>query len=124
MFLRHSFLRVLLLISGFFFLSQFWHFISSPRIPNGPEIWTFDPDRHANLHTLNQEQCDSAFPELYHSLTKAVKLRGKRPIMPRDLEIRPARCMMRLLIYDREVSYIAQTDVEEVDRADIFSYSY
>ncbi|KAF2198908.1 hypothetical protein GQ43DRAFT_138441 [Delitschia confertaspora ATCC 74209] len=94
-------------ISIFIVLSQFWSFVFRPRPPPPPHgRWTFDPDHHANVHTLSQEQCDIAFPELYHSPKESVKLRGNRRIMPRELEIAPGRCMMRLLIYDRELFII------------------
>lgn len=65
--------------------------------------WNFNADVHANVHTLSHEQCDSAFPKLYHSLDQAVSLRQGRKVHAQDIEIREGRCMLRVMIYEGEV---------------------
>jgi len=68
-----------------------------------PKDWVFDADIHANVHTFSHEQCDSAFPKLYHSLDKAVSRRAGRKVHIQDIEIREGRCMLRLMVYQGEV---------------------
>lgn len=68
-----------------------------------PANWDFDADVHANVHTFSHEQCDSAFPKLYHSLDQAVSHRRGRKVHIQDIEIAEGRCMLRVMIYQGEV---------------------
>ena len=67
------------------------------------ELWSFNADLHSNVHTFSNEQCDAAFPQLYHSLDKSVKRRGVRKVHVEDIGIKEGRCMLRVMIYDSEV---------------------
>jgi protein glucosyltransferase len=66
-------------------------------------VWSFNADLQSNVHTFSNEQCDAAFPQLYHSLDEAVKRRGARKVHVDDIKIREGRCMLRVMIYDGEV---------------------
>jgi len=65
--------------------------------------WHWDPDVHANVHTLSHDQCDSAFPKLYHSLDEAVSRRQGRKVHVEDIAIHEGRCMLRVMVYEGEV---------------------
>jgi len=65
--------------------------------------WHWDPDVHANVHTLSHDQCDSAFPKLYHSLDEAVSRRQGRKVHVEDIAIHEGRCMLRVMVYEGEL---------------------
>jgi protein glucosyltransferase len=106
---RISFSHIFFYITTFVIATQLW---SVWRQSSGPytrsrhtahDEWQFDADVHANIHTLPHEQCDSAFPELYHSLDNAVSRRSGRKVHIQDIEIAEGRCMLRVMIYQGEV---------------------
>jgi hypothetical protein len=66
----------------------------------------FNADLQSNVHTFSNEQCDAAFPQLYHSLDKALERRGARKVHVEDIGINQGRCMLRVMIYDGEVCTI------------------
>lgn len=78
-----------------------WNYGFSPRYSH--RGWVFNPDLHANIHTLSQDQCDAAFPQLYHSLEHSVRLRQGNKVHAKDIEIEAGRCMLRVLVHQGEV---------------------
>jgi hypothetical protein len=78
-----------------------------------PSEWHFDADVHANVHTFSHEQCDLAFPKLYHSLDKAVSRRQGRKVHIQDIEIAEGRCMLRVMIYQGELFVVNSGKPEE-----------
>jgi hypothetical protein len=102
---RVTLTSLLFYISTFIILAQLWvawKQSSSSYLSYIPSSWRFNPDLHANVHTLSHEQCDISFPKLYHSLHASVKKR-KRKISLKDIEIKEGRCMVRVLIHGGEV---------------------
>lgn len=94
----------------FIIASQLWSLWRQSGSNNGywqapypVEHFNFDPDVHGNTHTLNHEQCDAAFPQLYQSLDQAVSRRQGRKVHIQDIEIAEGRCMLRVMIYQGEV---------------------
>jgi protein glucosyltransferase len=103
---RLSFSHLFFYISTFVIATQLWSIwrqSSGGYTSYTPSDWQFDADVHSNVHTLGHEQCDSAFPELYHSLDKAVSRRAGRKVHIQDIEIAEGRCMLRVMIYQGEV---------------------
>jgi hypothetical protein len=104
---RISVSHLLFYISAFIIVTQLWSIWRQTGGNNyavqGPLNWAFDADVHANVHTLSHEQCDAAFPKLYHSLEKSVARRAGRKVHIQDIEIAEGRCMMRVMIYQGEV---------------------
>jgi hypothetical protein len=106
---RISFTHLAFYISTFIIATQLWSIwrqsASSYNTYSGPTPgkWEFDADYHANTHTLDHEQCDLAFPKLYHSLDQAVSQRRGRKVHINDIAIVEGRCMMRVMVYDGEV---------------------
>ncbi|KAF2871052.1 glycosyl transferase family 90-domain-containing protein [Massariosphaeria phaeospora] len=103
---RLSFAHLAFYLSTFVIISQLWSvWKQSPRayfsfIPSG---WDFDADVHSNVHTLTNEQCDIAFPKLYHRLDEAVQRRQGRKVHVQDIQITEGRCMVRVMIYQGEL---------------------
>lgn len=103
---RLSFSHLVFYISTFIITTQLWSIwrqSSHGYVSYVPRHWDFDADVHANVHTLSHEQCDSAFPKLYHSLDEAVSRRQGRKVHIRDIEISEGRCMLRVMVYQGEV---------------------
>lgn len=103
---RLSFTHLVFYISTFVILSQLWSVwkqSSHSYLSYTPSSWQFDPDLHANVHTLSNEQCDIAFPKLYRGLHEAVQRRKGKKVEVKDIEIAEGRCMLRVMIYDGEV---------------------
>jgi protein glucosyltransferase len=103
---RLSLSHLFFYISSFIIATQLWSIwrqSSGTYTSFAPSDWAFETDVHANVHTLGHEQCDSAFPELYYSLDKAVSRRGGRKVHIQDIEIAEGRCMLRVMIYQGEV---------------------
>jgi hypothetical protein len=104
---RISVSHLLFYISAFIIVTQLWSIWrqtgGNSYAVQGPMNWVFDADVHANVHTLSHEQCDAAFPKLYHSLEKSVSRRAGRKVHIQDIEIAEGRCMMRVMIYQGEV---------------------
>ncbi|KAK4908615.1 hypothetical protein LTR49_022518 [Elasticomyces elasticus] len=44
---------------------------SVDRVSESPPRWSWWPGRDRNNHALNVEQCDSAFPDLYHEIDRS-----------------------------------------------------
>jgi hypothetical protein len=105
---RLSLSHLFFYITSFIIATQLWSIWRqsstgySSYLPSAGD-WHFETDVHANVHTLSHEQCDSAFPELYDGLDKAVARRAGRKVHIQDIEIRQGRCMMRVMIYQGEV---------------------
>lgn len=89
----------------FVIVTQLWSVWrqSANNYPYKHQHWHFNPDVHANVHTLSHEQCDIAFPELYYSLDQAVSRRQGRKVHIQDIEIAEGRCMLRVMIHQGEV---------------------
>ncbi|KAF1839580.1 hypothetical protein BDW02DRAFT_972 [Decorospora gaudefroyi] len=103
---RLSFLHLVFYISTFVIASQLysiWRQSNRSYFAYEASNWTFDPDVHGNVHTLSHEQCDSAFPKLYHSLDQSVSLRQGRKVHIQDIEIEEGRCMLRVMIHQGEL---------------------
>jgi hypothetical protein len=108
---RLSFSHLVFYISTFVIATQLWsiwgqskhNYLPFSHHRNLQRDWDFNADVHANVHTLSHEQCDSAFPKLYHSLDQAVSLRQGRKVHVQDIEIEEGRCMLRVMIYQGEV---------------------
>lgn len=105
---RVSVSHLLFYISTFIIATQLWSIWRQTggngfvqHVPTGD--WAFDADVHANVHTLSHEQCDTAFPKLYHSLDRSVTRRAGRKVHIQDIEIAEGRCMLRVMIYQGEV---------------------
>jgi protein glucosyltransferase len=106
---RLSLSHLFFYISSFIIATQLWSIwrqSSSSYQWNGSSDFHFETDVHANVHTLANEQCDAAFPELYYSLDQAVSRRQGRKVHIQDIEIREGRCMLRVMIYQGEVCAI------------------
>lgn len=106
---KQSFSHLLFYIITFVIASQLWQAWKDSRHPYLsyiPSTWQFDADVHANVHTLSNEQCDIAFPKLYHSLEESVKKRRGKKVTGDEIAIRRGRCMLRVLIYGGELFVI------------------
>jgi hypothetical protein len=106
---RFSITQFAFYIFTFVVYSQIWSFWQHSRHghrPWQPHPWGFDPDLHANVHTLTNEQCDIAFPKLYHSLEQSAERRRGKKISSQEIGIERGRCMLRVMIYDGELFVI------------------
>ncbi|KAH4193457.1 hypothetical protein HBH70_212410 [Parastagonospora nodorum] len=113
---RISMSHLFFYISSFVIATQLWSIwrqSSSNYSSWAPSDWVFETDAHANVHTLAHEQCDSAFPDLYYSLDKAVSRRAGRKVHIQDIEIVEGRCMMRVMIYQGELFVVNAGKPEE-----------
>lgn len=99
------FIRVSGVFLGLYLLHAFWHVAYTHYPPYPLRQWSFNADLHSNTHTFTNEQCDIAFPDLYQSLENSVKLRNGRKIQQEEISIQEGRCMLRLMIYGREVGF-------------------
>ena len=112
---RLSFSHLVFYISTFVIATQLWsiwgqskhNYIPFSHHRNLQRDWDFNADLHANVHTLSHDQCDSAFPKLYHSLDQSVSLRQGRKVHIQDIEIDQGRCMLRVMVYEGEVRQYA-----------------
>jgi protein glucosyltransferase len=112
---RLSFSHLVLYISAFIITTQLWSIWRQSKhsyITFEASNWKFDADVHANVHTLSHEQCDSAFPKLYHSLDQSVALRQGRKVHIQDIAIKDARCMLRVMIHEGEVNLTYHLNAE------------
>ena len=103
---RFSFSHLVFYLSSWIIATQIWSAWIQSSLSHGfrpSSHWRFDADVHANVHTLDHEQCDSAFPKLYHSLDKSVSRHRGRKVHIQDIEIAEGRCMLRVMIYQGEV---------------------
>lgn len=108
---RLSFSHLVFYISTFVIATQLWsiwgqskhNYLPFSHHRNLQRDWDFNADVHANVHTLSHEQCDSAFPKLYHSLDQSVSQRQGRKVHSQDIEIEEGRCMLRVMIHQGEV---------------------
>lgn len=83
-----------------------------PHAPfDASEPWRFVPARDAR-GALTHAQCDSAFPRLFEPLEAIVKARKGQLIKQKDVEIPQGACMLRVLIFDNEVSSVPRTKPE------------
>lgn len=103
---RVSFPHLLFYVSTFVITTQLWSVWRQSNIGYfkiRPMQWHWNADVHANVHTLSHDQCESAFPKLYHSLDEAVGRRQGRKVHIEDIAIREGRCMLRVMVYQGEV---------------------
>jgi hypothetical protein len=72
-------------VYGLSLAAQESHSSNSPT----PKSWSFNASEDANNFALTQQQCDSAFPDLYYEIDRAVVHRNDRslPIEPPDVSI-------------------------------------
>ncbi|RYN32943.1 hypothetical protein AA0112_g5836 [Alternaria arborescens] len=118
---RLSFSHLVFYISTFVIATQLWsiwgqskhNYLPFSHHRNLQRDWDFNADVHANVHTLSHEQCDSAFPKLYHSLDQAVSFRQGRKVHVQDIEIEEGRCMLRVMIYQGELFVVDAGKPEE-----------
>lgn len=71
-----------------------------------PGQWRFETERDANNPALTTEQCDAAFPDLYHEIDRSVQWWQDRnyTIQPEDVEIAWRHDgAMRVLIYNNQL---------------------
>lgn len=66
--------------------------------------WRYEYPRDAMNYGLSSRQCNAAFPDFYGDIESAVASRRDNPIRLEELEIKDDQCMVRVLIYDSEVS--------------------
>ena len=69
--------------------------------------WRFIPERDQRDYGLSREQCEVAFPEFYHEITRSVEhWREHGPITKKhaDISWQKESGMLRLLIFDQQVS--------------------
>jgi hypothetical protein len=85
--------------------------IHAPTSPSNPKDvkWNFDPLRDERHFGLTEDQCNSAFPDLYREIDRAVAARsehGLGTILPEDIDMswQNGGGSMRILIHDRQVS--------------------
>jgi hypothetical protein len=112
---RVSLTQLAFIIVTFVIISQLWSVwqqsVHPPFLSFPSNEWQFDADLHANVHTLSNEQCDIAFPKLYHSLDLSVRdLHGEK-VAWEDIEIAHGRCMLRVLIHGGEVRSVSQSKI-------------
>lgn len=70
------------------------------------DLWYFNTSRDGNNHALTQVQCDTAFPDLYYEIERAVTYRKDHslPIEPEDVSISWRNdAAIRGLIYDNQL---------------------
>jgi len=73
--------------------------------------WRYEFPRDALNYGLSSQQCDAAFPGFYGDIESAVASRMGDPIRLEELEIKDDQCMVRVLIYDSEVSDTSIIDI-------------
>jgi len=74
--------------------------------------WRFIPERDQRDYGLSREQCEVAFPKFYHEITRSLKYwRDHGPIQKKHVDIswQKESGMLRLLIFDQQVSYVLHT---------------
>ncbi|KAI9711988.1 MAG: hypothetical protein M1820_001696 [Bogoriella megaspora] len=90
---------------------------ASTDLKNGAaRSWKFDPARDSVNYGLDDEQCNSAFPDLYHEIDRARKWRmdeGKGNITEEDVDIGWREFgVLRVLIYDRQLFIVESKCIE------------
>lgn len=83
----------------------------SATAPGSTEPWTFDADRDRNDHSLTHEQCDAAFPDLYHEIDRAraywEKRQGKKLLTDAQWGIEWSQeSGLRAMIYNNQLHII------------------
>ena len=66
--------------------------------------WRYEFPRDALNYGLSSHQCNAAFPGFYGDIESAVASRKGDPVRLEELEIKDDQCMVRVLIFDSEVS--------------------
>lgn len=83
--------------------------------PTAPS-WTYEYERDRNNHGLSTEQCDSAFPELYNEIDRAVEHWKDRKITPASIELpRGNDGGVRILIHDQQLRIISTKGLQRED---------
>jgi hypothetical protein len=71
--------------------------------------WSFNTTRDERVFGLSSEQCDTAFPRLFHEIARATQYRRKKKVTPEDLDISWAEhALVRAMIVDQQVRYFYQ----------------
>ena len=76
------------------------------------EPWLFNVTRDERDYGLTKEQCNIAFPELWEEIDRAVEVRKRHgvPQITEDIDLEGRGLgFMRVLIYDRQVSFCEYT---------------
>lgn len=92
-----------------------------PPSTEGPNLgsnignWAFDAGRDGRNFGLTDDQCDVAFPDFYHEIERAVAYRKEKNLpniveSQMDVAWRKGGEIIRLMIYDRQVSFRSLTD--------------
>jgi hypothetical protein len=95
-----SFKTAVALLFGF--VGTWWLFVRTPSLRG----WRYEFPRDASNYGLSPQQCDAAFPGFFGDIQSAVASRKQDPIRLEELEIKDDQCLVRVLIYDSEVSDI------------------
>jgi hypothetical protein len=84
----------------FGFVGAWWLIVHTSSLRG----WRYEFPRDASNYGLSSQQCDAAFPGFYGDIESAVASRKGDPIRLEELEIKDDQCLVRVLIYDSEVS--------------------
>jgi len=84
----------------FGFIGAWWLIVHSSSLGG----WRYEFPRDAMNYGLSSQQCDAAFPGFYGDIESAVASRRRDPVRLEELEIKDDQCLVRVLIYDSEVS--------------------
>jgi hypothetical protein len=95
-----SFKTAVTLLFGF--VGTWWLFVHTPSVRG----WRYEFPRDASNYGLSSQQCDAAFPGFFGDIESAVASRKQDPIRLEELKIKDDQCLVRVLIYDSEVSDI------------------
>lgn len=66
--------------------------------------WKYEFPRDAANYGLTPQQCDAAFPGFFGDIATSVASRQGNPVRLDELNIQEDHCLVRVLIYDAEVS--------------------
>jgi len=78
--------------------------------------WSYQWERDRNDHGLSSEQCNHAFPELYHELDRAVAYWSPRNITPETIELSPRNeGGLRVLIKDQRLRVLQTKGMKRGD---------
>ena len=80
------------------------------------DTWTYDPARDRYNHGLSTQQCESAFPELYPEIDRAVGQWKHRRITPDSIELPISNDgNVRALIHDQQLRIILTRGMQRKD---------
>ncbi|KAJ9628499.1 hypothetical protein H2203_002398 [Taxawa tesnikishii (nom. ined.)] len=78
------------------------------RIPFAGTEWSFNASRHANDFTFTEQQCDAAFPALYHEIDRALDYWGENGgVRAENIDLSWSKLgAIRALIYNKQLYVI------------------